>query len=346
MALLDHNGESEFQFSKDKVFDALCISIPKIDGMKIETADKLIGRIMVKSAISLYSWGENIPIQLTSISEDRTKIQITSSPKTGIMFGGAFDMGKNRKNIEQILLKTSQILSQGQINLEENNQIINSPNYSNKDNQKMESINQKWYDKKWLVILLCIIFFPVGLYALWMNSTISKGWKIGVSVIIGLMVIGTFGGNDKKGSNKTDVSSEPPVNTSLTQEQKDSISNTEKLTEIQQRKDNTISASNLVQAYVENEVRADENYKNKSFYVEGNVTDIKKDILDKIYVTLEGSEMFREVQCYFDNKETASKIEKGMRVTFYGKCDGLMMNVMMKNCELVSNIKDLEKEVK
>lgn len=107
MAFLDHNGESEFPMSKDKVFEAMKKAIPTINGLKIENADKLQGRFVVKAGVSLYSWGENIPIQLTEISENRTKVQITSSPKTGIMFGGAFDMGKNRKNIENILSSTS-----------------------------------------------------------------------------------------------------------------------------------------------------------------------------------------------------------------------------------------------
>ena len=111
MALLDHNGESEFPFRKDIVFDAICKAVSAIDGMKIENADKLTGRIMVKAGISLFSWGENIPIQLSSLSETKTKVQITSSPKTGMMFGGAFDMGKNRKNIEKILTASSKLLS-------------------------------------------------------------------------------------------------------------------------------------------------------------------------------------------------------------------------------------------
>ena len=114
MAFLDHNGESEFPFSKDKVFDAMCLAIPTIKGMKIENADKLQGRILVKAGVSLWSWGENIPIQLSELSDTKTKVQITSSPKTGILFGGAFDMGKNRKNIEQILSSTSRILSNSQ----------------------------------------------------------------------------------------------------------------------------------------------------------------------------------------------------------------------------------------
>lgn len=111
MALLDHNGESEFPFKRDTVFNAICKAIPAIDGLKLDNADKLTGRITVKAGVSLFSWGENIPIQLSSLSETKTKVQITSSPKTGMMFGGAFDMGKNRKNIERILSATSKILS-------------------------------------------------------------------------------------------------------------------------------------------------------------------------------------------------------------------------------------------
>jgi hypothetical protein len=64
------------------------------------------------------------------------------------------------------------------------------------DNQTTQS---KWYDKTWLVIVLCIIFFPVGLYAIWKNQSISKGWKIGVTVVIALIVLAQIG-KDKKGS--------------------------------------------------------------------------------------------------------------------------------------------------
>jgi hypothetical protein len=110
MALLDHNGECEFPIAKEKVFNAICQAIPTIKGMKLESSDKLLGRIIAKAGVSLFSWGENIPIQLIEVAENKTKIQITSSPKTGIMFGGAFDMGKNRKNIENILSATSKIL--------------------------------------------------------------------------------------------------------------------------------------------------------------------------------------------------------------------------------------------
>jgi len=225
MAFLDHNGESEFPMSKDKVFEAMKKAIPTINGLKIENADKLQGRFVVKAGVSLYSWGENIPIQLSEISENRTKVQITSSPKTGIMFGGAFDMGKNRKNIENILSSTSQILSSesetntSEIKQTNNLQQTNSQTnnfQTNQNSKSMENNNSNsnaWYEKTWLVVILCIIFFPVGLYALWKNSSISKGWKIGVTILISIIVLANLGGNDKKSSNSktetTNTTAEP-----------------------------------------------------------------------------------------------------------------------------------------
>jgi hypothetical protein len=139
MAFLDHNGESEFPINKNQVFDAMCIAIPTIKGMKVENADKLQGRILVKAGVSLYSWGENIPIQLLGIDENKTKVQITSSPKTGIMFGGAFDMGKNRKNIENILSATSTIL---QRNINQQSSQQNQPtNYQTTQTQPAQNFS-------------------------------------------------------------------------------------------------------------------------------------------------------------------------------------------------------------
>ena len=58
-------------------------------------------------------------------------------------------------------------------------------------------IKEKWYDNNLNVIILCILFFPVGLYALWKNRFISKGWKIGVSVVFGLIIIASLGNTDQ-----------------------------------------------------------------------------------------------------------------------------------------------------
>jgi len=111
MGFLDHKGGAEFPYHKEDVFDALVLAIPKIKGMKVDKADKLSGHILAKAGVSMMSWGENIPISLTEVFPGRTRVSLTSTPKTGVLLGGAFDLGKNRKNIETILEDTSKILS-------------------------------------------------------------------------------------------------------------------------------------------------------------------------------------------------------------------------------------------
>lgn len=70
---------------------------------------------------------------------------------------------------------------------------------------------KKWYDKTWLVVLLCLFFFPLGIYALWKNSSISKGWKIGLTVILILLVIAGLSDDDN---------STPSSNTTSTTQQR------------------------------------------------------------------------------------------------------------------------------
>jgi len=66
--------------------------------------------------------------------------------------------------------------------------------------------NKKWYDKTWFVVLLIILIFPIGLYALWMNKTINKGWKIGITILFGLIVASQFGKNSDAISEDVEVS--------------------------------------------------------------------------------------------------------------------------------------------
>lgn len=169
----------------------------------------------------------------------------------------------------------------------------------------------------------------------------------GISLVASFILFGIFSDKSKTSENTSNTATTAERieqnKPALTQQQLDSIENVKHQEVIKERENQTIKAPNLTANYEANEVKADENFKGKSFYVEGVVRDIKKDIMGDIYVILEGDQMFRDVQCYFDDKNTASQLQKGMRVTFYGKCDGLMMNVLMKNCELVENLSDLKK---
>src|SRR5437879_4053116 len=110
MAFLDHEGGADFPHSRDDVFDALLEAIPAVQGMKIQSSDRLSGRIVAKAGVSFRSWGENIPITVVHLPSGGARVSVTSTPKTGALFGGAFDFGKNRANIEHVLSALSQVL--------------------------------------------------------------------------------------------------------------------------------------------------------------------------------------------------------------------------------------------
>jgi tRNA_anti-like len=95
----------------------------------------------------------------------------------------------------------------------------------------------------------------------------------------------------------------------------------------------------LLAEYRDNEVRADVNYKSQVIQTTGLVDVVKKDIMDSIYVTVGTGEQLEipQVQCLFDDvhAQKAASLSKGARVTVRGRVDGLMMNVIVRDCEFV-----------
>ena len=49
-------------------------------------------------------------------------------------------------------------------------------------------MDKKWYQKDWGIILLCVLFFPVGLYLVWKKSEWSKRNKIIATVCVILLI--------------------------------------------------------------------------------------------------------------------------------------------------------------
>ncbi len=82
-----------------------------------------------------------------------------------------------------------------------------------------ESVDKKWYDKTWLVILLCFVFFPVGIYGIWKSQYRSSDWKIILTVLAGLWLF--FSVNKKYFTTNNNVQ----VNALATDEKNVNISN-------------------------------------------------------------------------------------------------------------------------
>jgi hypothetical protein len=61
------------------------------------------------------------------------------------------------------------------------------------------SQKKKWYDKGFIIFLLCLFFFPLGLYGLWKSNNFSKTTKFVVTFFVVASVFWVM--EDKKGNN-------------------------------------------------------------------------------------------------------------------------------------------------
>lgn len=94
-----------------------------------------------------------------------------------------------------------------------------------------------------------------------------------------------------------------------------------------------VTSSQLVAAYVANEVAADKLYKGRTVEVSGSIRSIGKDVMDEMYVCLDSDDLIRATQCFFDksHEDALSKMSKGQFVRIVGRCNGVFGNVMLKD---------------
>jgi hypothetical protein len=100
----------------------------------------------------------------------------------------------------------------------------------------------------------------------------------------------------------------------------------------------SVSLSVLLSEYKDNEIAADQRYKGHPVQVNGTVGDVKRDILNNPYVIVgTGSDYeIPTLQCFLakGQESRAAALHKGDRVTVRGTVSGLMMNVLVKECEV------------
>ena len=96
--------------------------------------------------------------------------------------------------------------------------------------------------------------------------------------------------------------------------------------------------------YDQNEINADDMFLDKRIHVFGFIKDIGKDITGNMYVTLMGgtegystkdSFSFKAVQCFFkaEHLDFLKTLKKGEPLEVIGNCEGLMINVLVKDCQ-------------
>ena len=160
-----------------------------------------------------------------------------------------------------------------------------------------------------------------------------------LTVIGGLVIIGALGSiTGGNSNNKISDSKQSSVSVENSDSKQTSVSN-ENSNKKQMEPELNISATDLINAYKENEIKADKMYKGKIVEVNGIVDAIDSGIDDKAIVRLsDGDEFsFDNVQCCIDdeNQDKACELKKGENVTIIGKADGEIAGTpFIKDCKI------------
>lgn len=104
MSLVDRLDKVHYPFPYESIYNATIAAINSTGRMKIISADPNTGYITARAAVSMWSWGENITIQLNRIDDSNTNLEISSQPRMRLTL---VDYGKNRRNINVILSQIS-----------------------------------------------------------------------------------------------------------------------------------------------------------------------------------------------------------------------------------------------
>lgn len=148
------------------------------------------------------------------------------------------------------------------------------------------------------------------------GATKKKGCLIGFLIFIGIIMIGfCSNGNTSsdEGSSQSTSAQAKAVEPVL-----------------------TVTASELLAAFEQNELKANQTYKNKYIAIQGAVDNIGEDIMGSPYVTLKTGNVILSVQCMLNKSEAskAANLNKGQQIIVQGNCDGKFGNVLIKNCSI------------
>jgi hypothetical protein len=165
------------------------------------------------------------------------------------------------------------------------------------------------------------------------KKPIYKKWWFWLIIVVLIGIIGAsagLNGKEDEGSNNSN-----PSASDITQQENDSEEESAPEEPIIE-----VNATDLIAAYNENEVSADNEYKDKTLKITGIVSNIGVDVADRAYVMLkdENNEFsVLGVQCYFETEQQDSiaSLKEGDTITVTGTCEGKVISVSVKSCELV-----------
>lgn len=166
------------------------------------------------------------------------------------------------------------------------------------------------------------------------ESTGSKPFIWGIAIIL-VVVVGMVGNRMQKLNAIRDGTYVPDESSSRRDASRSGYSG-ESATVMPLR----VSAGELLRAYQENGVAADQRFKRKFLEVTGPVTTIDSNLIGSgSYVVLGDSSTFTGVQCFFDrsSNSTLARLRKGQVVTIRGVGNGTAINVLVSDCVVVAH---------
>jgi hypothetical protein len=184
---------------------------------------------------------------------------------------------------------------------------------------------RSWYYNDLFIALSLLFCFPIGLLLMWTG----KKWSMGARVIVTLVMIVLVAVATGRKDQQADVPAAATLNQPAQAAEPEPSAPVATVVEL----------ATLLSEYKDNEVRADGAFKGKWIQTTGVADDIKKDILDDVYITVGTGQPFEipQVQCFVagDQVAKAATFSKGAKVTVRGRVDGLMMNVLVRQCAFV-----------
>ena len=157
---------------------------------------------------------------------------------------------------------------------------------------------------------------------------LSSRWKVLGCALIGFFVVGWMASGEDSPSQDA-----PAVET--TEKTKP------KIVEKPEPKEEAISitAADLIEAYDNNEIRANKLYKGKRLEIRGFVGNVAQDIFRKpfLVLTTERDPLMTSfgVQCYVRDTDVLAELDKGMEVVLRGRGGGKFLNVRVDDAVIV-----------
>lgn len=167
-----------------------------------------------------------------------------------------------------------------------------------------------------------------------------------VSVVLAIMVVGSLACSKSSGGKSSDKSEDKTTTTAKGDDKAkpddDDDGDQKKPAAANVAPPQAVDVAALLKDYGANELKADDKYKGKLIRLSGKVGEVKKDITDQIYVTVGTGAQFELpiAQCFFgdEHRKDAAALTPGQSVKVDCTVDGLMGNVLLKDCSFAPSV--------